>query len=197
MQSQNETAQFCKLKEIEDQLGFKKKELLKAIRVKHGERKLVVSNIPLDTQPQEIQALFTTAISVMTGNSSLQNVEISEDRFYATLEFSDKASLSTCLLLDGIEFQGRTLRVQKVRNYLASRISNMKTELLEATREHEEAEAIMNSSVFSTQENKLYMGNIPLHLDEGDIKDMLEQFGKLKNFSLVKTSAVGGTSRGF
>jgi RNA recognition motif-containing protein len=55
----------------------------------------------------------------------------------------------------------------------------------------------MKCNIFSNQENKIFMGNLPLNLDEEDIKHMLESFGKLKNFSLVKSAAVGGSSRGF
>ena len=44
-------------------------------------------------------------------------------------------------------------------------------------------------------ENKIYLGGLPLYLNEDDVRKLCEAFGMLKNFHLVKDSE--GISKGY
>lgn len=51
------------------------------------------------------------------------------------------------------------------------------------------------STILGTEENKLYIGGIPLYLKEEDIRKLCEAFGFLKIFNLVKDNE--GNHKGY
>ena len=187
-----------KSKTQDPEYGLQKRELLRKLKIKHSKRKLIISSIPLDSSPEEILLLFnTTLVTLNPGPPPLSEALISEDKTYAILEFKNKQDLSSCILLDGIELRGRKLKVQKHKAYISSRVAEMKKDIREKEKRDRETEEIFSCSIFPTHDNRIFMGNLPTNLPEEDVRRIVESFGHLKNFSLVKTSAVGGTSRGF
>lgn len=197
--SEEEKLKKKKSQTQDPEFGLKKKELIKSLRIKHSKRKLIVSSIPLDTTEEELLCLFNTALQAFhpSEESPVTSCSISEDKTHAVLEFKDKQHIKTCLNLDGTELRSRALRVQKHKSYLSHRLAEMKKEIREKEKRERETEAIMSCNIFPTQENRVFMGNLPTSLPEEEIRKMLESFGRLKSFSLVKTTAVGGSSRGF
>lgn len=182
----------------DSEFGLVKRELLRNLKLKHSERKLIVSSIPLDSSELEIFTLFNTALQALyPGLPPLSTVSLSEDKTHAVLEFKSKEHVRNCLLLDGIEFRGRRLRIMKHKAYLSYRVTEMKREIRDKERREKETEDIMNCNIFPNHDNRVFMGNLPTNLSEEDVRQMVESFGKLKSFSLVKNSAVGGQSRGF
>lgn len=197
--SDNEVPQKrIKSKTQDAEYGLMKRDLLRKLKLKQSKRKLIASNIPLDTTPSELSQLFnTTLVTLNPGTAPIISVQISDDKNYAVLEFKNKQELSDCLLLDGIELRGRRLHVQKHKAYISSRVAEMKKEIRDHEKEERETKEIFNRSIFPSHDNRIFMGNLPTNLEEEDVKRIVESFGHLKNFSLVKTSAVGGSSRGF
>ena len=187
-----------KSKTQDPEYGLQKRELLRKLKLKKSKKKLIVSSIPLDSTPEEIQLLFnTTLVTLNPGALPIQTVAISEDKTHAVLEFMNKEELQNCLLLDGIELRGRKLKVQKHKAYISARVAEMKKEIREIEKRDKETEEIFNCSIFPNHDNRIFMGNLPTNLPEEDVRRIVESFGHLKSFSLVKTSAVGGQSRGF
>ena len=187
-----------KSKTQDPEYGLQKRELLRKLKLKKSKKKLIVSSIPLDSTPEEIQLLFnTTLVTLNPGALPIQTVAISEDKTHAVLEFMNKEELQNCLLLDGIELRGRKLKVQKHKAYISARVAEMKKEIREIEKRDKETEEIFNCSIFPNHDNSIFMGNLPTNLPEEDVRRIVESFGHLKSFSLVKTSAVGGQSRGF
>ena len=187
-----------KSKTQDPEYGLMKKELLRKLKIKHSNRKLIVSSIPLDSSSEEIQLLFnTTLVTLNPGPFPIASTTISEDKSHAILEFKNKQDLVNCILLDGIELRGRKLKIQKHKAYISARVAEMKKEIRDKEKGDRETEEIFNCSIFPTHDNRIFMGNLPTNLPEEDVRRIVESFGHLKNFSLVKTSAVGGQSRGF
>ena len=187
-----------KSKTQDPEYGLMKRDLLRKLRIKQSKRKLIISSIPLDSSSEDLRSLFnTTLLTLNPGQEPLHSVQISEDKTHAILEFKNKQDLNQCLLLDGIEYRGRKLKVQKHKAYISARVSEMKKEIREKEKRDRETEEIFNCNIFPTHDNRIFMGNLPMNLPEEDIKRIVESFGHLKNFSLVKTAAVGGSSRGF
>lgn len=187
-----------KSKTQDPEYGLMKRELLRKLKLKHSKRKLIVSSIPLDSNSEEILLLFnTTLVTLNPGPFPIVSCIISEDNSYAILEFKTKQDLNNCVLLDGIELRGRKLKVQKHKAYISARVAEMKKDIREKEKRDRETEEIFNFSIFPAHDNRVFMGNLPTNLPEEDVRRIVESFGHLKNFSLVKTSAVGGSSRGF
>jgi splicing factor U2AF subunit len=177
------------------EFGLMKRELLKKLRVKHSERKLIVSNIPLDSDASEVQQLFGIAITTLRQEEDpLVSVELSTEKTHAVLEFKTKESFSVCLQLDGIELRGRRLKVTKYMAYLHQRIVEMKRAIRDKEKKDRETAAIFSTNIFPNHDNRVFMGSLPTNMPEEDIRAMVESFGKLKSFSLVRS---GGSSRGF
>lgn len=73
----------------------------------------------------------------------------------------------------------------------------MKKEIRDKERREKETKAILNCNIFPNHDNRIFMGNLPTNMPEEDIRRMIESFGRLKSFSLVKSSKTAGHSRGF
>ena len=193
-----------KVKKTRDaEFGHLKRELLSKLRLKHSIRKLyslcrIVSSIPLDSTADELKMLFDTAIRTLSPLSQpIVSVTLSDDMTHSILEFSNREDISTCLRLDGIEFRGRRLKVMRHMAYLKDRIKEMKEAIREKERKERDTANILNCSIFPNHENRVFMGNLPTNIPEEDIRRMVESFGRLKSFSLVKTAATQGHNRGF
>ena len=187
-----------KSKTQDAEYGIMKRDLLRKLKLKQSKRKLIVSSIPLDSSSSEISELFnTTLVTLNPGPLPIQSVTVSDDKFYAILEFKNKSDMTNCLQLDGIELRGRKLKVQKHKAYISARVAEMKKEIRDKEKEDRETRDIFNRSIFPTHDNRIFMGNLPSNLEEEDVKRLVESFGHLKHYSLVKTAAVGGASRGF
>jgi splicing factor U2AF subunit len=196
----DELDQSTKIKQSsqDSEFGLLKKQLIKKLSIKHAERKLIVSSIPLDTSDQEIYTLFHTALkSLRPGSDPISSCTISDDKTHATLEFKSKEDREDCLLLDGIELRNRRLKISKHMSYMHQRILEMKKELREKERREKETEIILSTNIFPNHDNRIFMGNLPVNMPEEDVRRMVESFGRLKSFSLVKSSAAGVQSRGF
>lgn len=178
------------------EFGLMKRELLKKLRVKHSERKLIVSNIPLDSDDSEVKKLFEIAITTLLTEEEepLASVEMSAEKTHAVLEFKTKEAIAVCLQLDGIELRGRRLQVTKYMAYLHDRIVEMKRTIRDKERKDRETAAIFSTNIFPNHDNRVFMGSLPTNMPEEDIRAMVESFGRLKSFSLVRS---GNSSRGF
>jgi splicing factor U2AF subunit len=180
------------------EFGHLKRELLSKLRLKHSIRKLIVSSIPLDSTIDELKTFFETAMRALAPESQeIVGITIAEDKTHAVLEFGNKEDILTCSKLDGSEFRGRRLKVLRHMAYLKDRIKEMKEAIREKERKERDTANILNCSIFPNHENRVFMGNLPTNIPEEDVRRMVESFGRLKSFSLVKTAATQGHNRGF
>mmetsp|Transcript_8305 Transcript_8305/g.16386 ORF Transcript_8305/g.16386 Transcript_8305/m.16386 type:complete len:105 (-) Transcript_8305:1513-1827(-) len=77
------------------EFGLMKRELLKKLRIKHSERKLIISNIPLDSDASEVKQLFEIAITtLLKEDNPLASVELSSEKTHAVLEFKTKEAIA-------------------------------------------------------------------------------------------------------
>ncbi|CAG9324689.1 unnamed protein product [Blepharisma stoltei] len=153
----------------DSEFGLVKRELLHTLKLKHSQRKLIVSSIPLDSTEAELQNLFNTALETLyPGTPPISSVTLSEDKTHAILEFKTKDQLTNCLLLDGIEFRGRRLKLMKHKAYLSHRVMEMKKEIRDKEKQEKETEEIMNCTIFPNHDNRIFMGNLPTNLPEED-----------------------------
>jgi splicing factor U2AF 65 kDa subunit len=127
------------------------------------------------------------------GLSPVLGVYINHDKCFAFVELNSVELTTACCELDGIEFKGKAgtviIRVRRPNDFRA--------ELLPPATRPIPKLNINGISVVGTTvadgPNKIYVGGIPYNVGEEQVRELLEAFGTLKSFHLVKDLVTGFT----
>jgi splicing factor U2AF subunit len=157
--------------------------------LKRQQRRLYFGNIPGHVNEQELMDFVNNTMissgTVTQKGNPVQSVVINREKAYAFVEFRSDEESSIGMGLDGITIQGQILRVRRPKDF------NEGSEM---------SKPVVHASVVSSNAgespHKIYMGNIPTSLGEGDVKKLLSMFGQLRSFNLVR-DALTGLSKGF
>jgi len=157
-------------------------------------RRLYVGNIPTGITETEIQDFFntamTTAKAVPRAGNPVIAVQINVEKSYTFLEMRAPDEASAGMSFDGIMLHGHALKVRRPKDYIpapAIDMTNGKPSL--------PAGAIVATNVPDSP-YKIFVGGLPANLSEEQVKKLLETFGSLKAFNLVKDIGTG-LSKGF
>ena len=163
-------------------------------------RRLYVGGIPAGTDEQEVTRFFNETISKATngaeGPCPVLSVYINHEKCFAFVELTSVELTTACCAFDGIEFRGRMgtviIRVRRPNDF--------RPELLPAPTRPIPTLNLGGMSVVGTTvgdgPNKIFVGGIPNNLGEEQVRELLEAFGPLKAFHLVK-DMVTGTTKGY
>ncbi|KAF2750590.1 hypothetical protein M011DRAFT_455621 [Sporormia fimetaria CBS 119925] len=148
-------------------------------------KRLLVQNIPPNVTSDMIVEFFNlnlNGLNVVSGEDPCISGNISSDREYALLEFKAPEDATMALALDGIHMEedasaaGRPgLHIRRPKDYIAP-VSSESTEQTDG----------QVSSIVKDSPNKLSIANIPTFVEDGQIRELLEAFGELKAFVVVK-----------
>eukprot|EP00026_Physarum_polycephalum_P003665 Phypoly_transcript_03678.p1 GENE.Phypoly_transcript_03678~~Phypoly_transcript_03678.p1 ORF type:complete len:266 (+),score=43.87 Phypoly_transcript_03678:944-1741(+) len=117
-------------------------------------------------------------------------VQINVEKSYAFLEMRAPDEASAGMSFDGIMLHGHALKVRRPKDYIpAPAIDNV------GGKPALPAGAIVATNVPDSP-YKIFVGGLPANLDEGQVKDLMQTFGPLKAFNLVKDIGTG-LSKGF
>jgi splicing factor U2AF subunit len=119
-------------------------------------------------------------------------VYVNHDKCFAFVELNSIDLTTACCQLDGLQFKGVTLKIRRPNDF--------RPELLPEALPPGPALNMRSLGVISTTvadgPNKMFVGGLPYHLTEDNVKELLLAFGELKSFHLVKE--VGSTlSKGY
>ena len=165
-------------------------------------RRLYVGGIPPGTVEEELNSYFNNVIArataphVLEGGPPVVQIYINPDKCFAFVELTSIELTTACLALDGMKYDHRTgTSIIRVR-----RPNDFKAELMPSNLQ---PLANFNLNVFGmgTQAvadgpGKLFIGGLPYHLEDEQVKELLSAFGVLKNFHLVR-DAGSVTSKGY
>lgn len=147
----------------------------------------------------------------------MASVYLNGAKAFAFVEFRTVAEASNALALDGVEWEGQAVRFRRPRDYdeaLESRWGptqpdpNMTLEAVGLTAARAAAGASGGTPASTgpggggghhhTQwgENKVFIGGIPHHLGEKEVRELVDSFGRVKAFHLVVDAEAGG-NKGF
>ena len=151
------------------------------------------------------------------GNANpVVNVYMNHEKHFAFVEFRNVEETSNCMALDSISFDSSQLRVRRPNDYnqpaamkLGPVVPNIKMNL-EAIGLSNDALQRMQSGVASGQNNgnpngsnvidpnedRVFIGGLPYFLTEAQIRELLEAFGPITRFDLVRDRDTGG-SKGY
>ncbi|XP_060843817.1 splicing factor U2AF 50 kDa subunit-like [Rhopalosiphum padi] len=153
-------------------------------------RRLFIGNIPFGVTEVEMikyfnQQLYLSGIAESDSNPVLA-CKIYVGNNYAFLEFRSASETTKSMCLDGIQFKGNYLKIQRPHEYQTTigvtKSNPMTLDMMKYDSSSFDFETIQDSG------NKLFIGGLPRYLNEDQVIELLTSFGQLKTFNLVRDS---------
>lgn len=173
-------------------------------------RKLVVQHIPGDQTAPQILDYFYGILAQVSSEAYTKNpiLSVEKDRYkdlgFVTLEFRKREDADICLNLDGTKYssqQQTPVKIQRCKRFVIfwnDEISRGRNPAAEAlgirVKEHNFQDTGTGGDAFY-EDRRIFMGGIPPQMQEDEVRQMCESFGKLKNFNLIKDS--GQLNKGY
>ena len=153
-------------------------------------RRLYVGNLPVGLTEAFVQESFTQAIHTALvepwkhpEQPIILSVYINRERQYCFIEFTTVEITTACMALDGMILQGQALKIKRPNDYnplTAPKVHPSALPELDVSRL-----GIVSNTVMDGQ-NKIFIGGLHYHLQDGQVLELLQAFGKVKAFHLVK-----------
>lgn len=158
-------------------------------------RRLYVGNLPADTTEMQIGDFFNRALVASKGSESgdepVISVYINLDKRFAFIETRTVREAIAGLCLDGVKFRSLFLRVRRPNDYVPQGIASVSP-----PEGFNPAVLGIVSTQVSDGPNKMFIGGIPYTLTEDQVKGLLQSYGELAAFNLIK-EPTSGMSKGF
>ncbi|KAL3673425.1 hypothetical protein V7S43_001137 [Phytophthora oleae] len=148
-------------------------------------RRLYVGGIGEIAEP-EITAFFNDVIDRALGEKqeggSVVSVYINRERHFAFVELRTIELTTACMNLDGVSYNGQPLKIRRPNDYNPASVPK---DLGPIPQLNLAALGIVSTTV-SDGPGKIFIGGLPYHLNEEQVKELLQAFGPLRSFHLVK-----------
>eukprot|EP00854_Cymbomonas_tetramitiformis_P012917 gene12917-15266_t len=172
-------------------------------------RRVYVGGLPPLANEQSIAKFFSQALAAV-GGDAVVNVYINQEKKFAFVEFRTVEETSNAMALDGIMFEGVSVRVRRPNDYnpaMASTLGpstpnpslNLQAIGLGIAPGMAGMPGGMPGMVPQPQADgpdRIFVGGLPYYLNEEQIRELLAQFGELQAFDLVKDRETGN-SKGY
>ncbi|XP_004346153.1 splicing factor u2af large subunit [Capsaspora owczarzaki ATCC 30864] len=128
-------------------------------------------------------------------------IQMTPDKNFAFLDMRTSEEATMCIALDGIPFEGTVFRIKRPKEY-EGREANDPPSLFGMpsssgggfSSQGGAQGGSFGGSMGNDNPNKIYIGGLPFSLDEQQIRELLQTFGVIRNFSLVREG--NGQSKG-
>lgn len=165
-------------------------------------RKIYVGNIPQNVLEMEISNFFNDLCvrglpkSVLpAGGPPITSVYLNNDKCFAFLDMPSVDIANAAMKLDGIQFKHSSgsfnLRIKRPREFIENDNNTMSTIDFNLPEFQ-----IVSSTVSADGAGKVFVGGLPTNLVEEQVQELLQAFGPLKAFNLVRDMTTG-VSKGF
>lgn len=164
-------------------------------------KRLFVYNVPGSATDDSVSDFFNlqlNGLNVTRGQDPCISAQVSKDHSYALLEFKTAEDATNAMALDGISMEPDAMDTSNGASNGSAQglqIKRPKDYIVPAVTDETESEAGVLSTVVPDTQNKISITNIPVYLNDEQVKELLVSFGELKNFVLV-TDTSSGQSRG-
>eukprot|EP00798_Chlamydomonas_sp_ICE-L_P016554 gene16554-22783_t len=154
-------------------------------------RRVYVGNLPHGLSEASLSTFFNGIMNSYggaIGPNQVLSIFMNADKHYAFVELKGMTEASNAMAFDGITLGGNTLRVRRPHDY-----NPQAAQLLGAPLEPSPVviAAVSNALMKDPLEpRKIYVGGLPLSINEQQVRDMLSAFGPLRYCNVV----VGGDS---
>lgn len=163
-------------------------------------RRLYVGNLPLHVTEDEIHQRFHQAIRTALGvpdnhnaafDDPIVSVYINQERRFCFLEFNTVELTTACLQLDGLDLRGQPVKIKRPNDYNEALALALAPTLGPIPNLDVSRLGMISSNVLDGP-NKVFIGGLHYHLREDHVLELLQAFGKIKAFHLVKNEGSGG-----
>ena len=172
-------------------------------------RRLYVGNLPLGITEQQVHVAFRDALRASLPRESpfdvwnddpILSVYINHERRFCFLEFKSVELCTACMALDGLPVgrnandpsSGVAVKIKRPNDYnpaLAPPVHSVPT--LDVTKLGIIGHTVMDGP------NKIFIGGLHYHFVEQQVLELLQAFGPIKSFHLVKNEPDAPTSKGY
>lgn len=165
-------------------------EELAAQNASRQARRLYVGNITHQANEQTIVAFFNEQmlklkLGTEPGEPAV-SAQVNVDKGYAFVEFRHPEEATNAMSFDGIVFQAQSLKIRRPKDYTGPDVrppSNI------------HVPGVISTNVPDSP-HKIFVGGLPTYLTDDQVIELLQAFGELRAFNLVKDSGTGA-SKGF
>jgi splicing factor U2AF 65 kDa subunit len=162
-------------------------------QTKHA-RRIYIGGIGANGSEREMEAFIRDVIfkamapAKPTGGDPVLTSYVNRDKCFCFLELNSIELTTACCSLDGISYLGNTLKIRRPNDF---RPEAMPADVPPPPVFNLAALGIVGTTV-AEGPGKVFVGGLPYHLTEDEIKELLGAFGPLRSFHLVKDTGERG-----
>ena len=155
-------------------------------------RRLYVGNITPEATENNVGTFFNEQMREngwaidddpkgVQGPDPVVSVQVNHDKSYAFVEFRSADEASKAIGFDGIVFQNQVLKIRRPKDYLGNDFSGST-----------HIPGVVSTNVPDTP-NKIFIGGLPSYLNDQQVMELLQTFGELRSFNLVKEGSTNNS----
>ncbi|KAH9562302.1 hypothetical protein CY35_05G064500 [Sphagnum magellanicum] len=166
-------------------------------------RRVYVGGLPPMANEQSVATFFSQVMAAVGANTAgpgdaVVNVYINQEKRFAFVEMRTVEEASNAMALDGIIYEGISVRVRRPSDYNPSMAATLGPSQPSG---HLNLAAVgltpgCMASGGADGPDRIFVGGLPYYLSEEQIMDLLSSFGPLRAFDLVKDRDTGN-SKGY
>ncbi|XP_052727267.1 splicing factor U2af large subunit A isoform X5 [Vigna angularis] len=164
-------------------------------------RRVYVGGLPPTANEQSVATFFSQVMAKIGGNTAgpgdaVVNVYINHDKKFAFVEMRSVEEASNAMALDGIIFEGAPVKVRRPTDYNPSLAATLGPSQPNPNLNLGAVGLTPGSAGGLDGPDRIFVGGLPYYFTETQIRELLETFGPLRGFDLVKDRETGN-SKGY
>ncbi|XP_010244306.1 PREDICTED: splicing factor U2af large subunit B-like isoform X3 [Nelumbo nucifera] len=164
-------------------------------------RRVYVGGLPPTANEQSVATFFSQVMAAIGGNTAgpgdaVVNVYINHEKKFAFVEMRSVEEASNAMALDGIIFEGAPVKVRRPSDYNPSLAAALGPSQPNPNLNLAAVGLTPGSAGGLEGPDRIFVGGLPYYFTEAQIRELLESFGPLRGFDLVKDRETGN-SKGY
>ncbi|KAJ0251112.1 Splicing factor U2af large subunit A [Hirschfeldia incana] len=164
-------------------------------------RRVYVGGLSAVANEQSVATFFSQVMAAVGGNTAgpgdaVVNVYINHEKKFAFVEMRSVEEASNAMSLDGIIFEGAPVKVRRPSDYNPSLAAPLGPSQPSPHLNLAAVGLTPGASGGLEGPDRIFVGGLPYYFTEAQVRELLESFGALKGFDLVKDRETGN-SKGY
>ncbi|XP_074302715.1 splicing factor U2af large subunit B-like isoform X2 [Silene latifolia] len=164
-------------------------------------RRIYVGGLTPTANEQSVATFFSHVMAAIGGNSAgpgdaVVNVYINYEKKFAFVEMRSVEEASNAMALDGIIFEGTPVKVRRPSDYNPSLAAALGPSQPSPNLDLAAVGLTPGSAGGLEGPDRIFVGGVPYYFTEVQVRELLESFGPLRGFDLVKDRETGN-SKGY
>ncbi|KAH9571430.1 hypothetical protein CY35_02G094100 [Sphagnum magellanicum] len=164
-------------------------------------RRVYVGGLPPMANEQSVATFFSQVMAAVGANTAgpgdaVVNVYINQEKRFAFVEMRTVEEASNAMALDGIVYEGISVRVRRPSDYNPAMAATLGPSQPSGHLNLAAVGLTPGASGGADGPDRIFVGGLPYYLSEEQIIDLLASFGPLRGFDLVKDRDTGN-SKGY